>query len=276
MGAPAIFVENLANLRAFPGHTLVADENTGEVFRIADGRRSILDFWTGLTTNQTRSITVTCDRLRSVNMVALDRGHNLAGKQIQLLASDDGFTTSQTVLDLVLPTVAGPGQLDNSLGVRTEEGAWLKRFPTVPAREFRLTIPAMGTGLVPQIVGLWLGLSWATPHPDLPTASGQADVLGEEAASEAGWLGRGALTERRAGGFGIRLATPFDRDVARYHLEGHYRAGRPMWLVEDDELAERSVLALVPLGPLGIRRELRWFNGEVVVPWVEHQPRRVA
>ena len=181
MSRAAVLVENLFSAIAYPLHVVAADEQaTGhEAFRIANGRRSAFDYYESITANAQRIIKITCDRVRSANGCALDRGHNLGGEQVVLEASDDDFATpAQTCFDIILPTTTAPGTLDDALGVRTEEGAWLIRFPQRTALYWRLRIPAMGAGVRPKIVGAWLG-NWYAFDPDFPVAADADDLIVE-------------------------------------------------------------------------------------------------
>jgi hypothetical protein len=281
MGTPLVLVENFASIRQFSGHTLIGNEEPAgtEAFRAADGRRTPSDYWAPSTLNASATLTITCDRLRAANMIALDRGHNLIDKAFSFQCSDDNTNWANVVDITTLPTVPG-GSLDAPLvstagvwGVRTEEGAWLCRFPTRAARYWRLSIPAMGTGLRPQLVGWWLGMSYAPSDLRRPLAANQSELLVEELTSERGWQGRGAAANRRLGMLHLKLTTVFEYDLARYHLEGHFGRGRPMWLVHDDSQAERAVLAIRPAGTLGFELPTNWFYPAAEVGWVEYQPK---
>jgi len=275
MGSPFFFVENVFSIAQFPLHLVTGNEEPAgnEAFRVADGRRSALDAWTSITLNAAAYLQTVCDRPRAANMVALDRGHNLGGKEVQLQCSDDGFTTVQTVADIVIPAASAPGSPDDAFGVVTEEGAWLYRFPARASYAWRLNVPAMGAGLKPKIVGLWLGLGYAPDYFQLPAGPGQGQLLGAESTSDAGWVGRGVVVYRRESTIALQLPSLFDYDdLARYHLEGHYAgAGRPMWVCFDDAQADRTFLAIAPLGKHGFARQPRWFYPAVELPYEEHE-----
>src|SRR6266571_8064456 len=123
MGQPAILIENGFSTQMFPLHTLIADEQAAgyEVYHLANGRRAPNDRYQSVTTNQARTITLTCDRPRWFNGLAVDRGHNLAGFVVPVLGSNDAFASSQTVwTGTVPPQVTLSGRLDNSNGAVTE------------------------------------------------------------------------------------------------------------------------------------------------------------
>jgi hypothetical protein len=286
MGQPCFLVENFFNRRMFPNHLgtgtngSFGDEETvgAEAFRIADGRRWPGDRWMPLTANAQHTLTVQCDRSRGANMVALDRGHNLAGKEILLRCSNDGGTTWEICFDVVLPAVVGPGTLDDLIGCRTEEGAWLIRFLGREAPLWQLVIPAMGAGLLPQIVGLWLGQGWA-PQDGLrfPVAPDQTQFLVDETVSEAGARGRNAAGLVRMDTLNFKAGAQglFDYELGRYHIQGLFGAGRPMWILYDDEQTHNAVLGIRPgNASLGFQRSADWFYPQASVAWVEHEPVR--
>jgi hypothetical protein len=279
MGQPLCLVENLGSLIAFPLHGFAADEEAAghEAARMVDGRRSAFDFWTAVTANAQRTITWTCDRLRTADTIVLDRGHNLAGVVLTLEASQDNFATpAQQIFSFALPSVAVGGDMTIAPGVVTEEGAWLFTFPDVSATYFRLRIAAMGAGKVPLVVGLWLGLSWTPGFFLTPWGEDQDAFEVKEATSEAGWLGRGAAANVRQGELLVKLPSDDAYDVARYHIQGHFGHGRPMWVVYDQQQADRAFCVLRPTGALGFRFEGNWWPRQARIPYREHEPMRAA
>lgn len=269
--ASVLLSENLFSSIAFPLHSLVADEagSGHEAFRVADGRRSPYDYWEPTTANASHNLTLTCDRVRLCDMLALDRGHNLAAKQVKLECSDDNFTTTQTVFDIVLPSVTAVGSLDDAFGVRTEEGAWLKRFSPRVAKYWRLTIPALGSGLKQKIVGLHLGKSYSF-DPFRPWSPDQDELIGEESMSDFGWSGSSAPAVRRQDTLTIQLSTDFDYELARYHFR-HFGLRRPCWYVPDETQAQNALMIVRPFGASGFGREPQWFAERANIPYVEHE-----
>lgn len=274
---PAILVENIFSELQFPLHTLVADEQAAgfEVFHLANGRRAQNDRYQSVTTNQARAITATCDRLRYLNGLALDRGHNLGGAAVSVLGSNDGFTTSQTVWTGTIPTVCSPpGQLDSPNGCTTEEGAFVVRFPGAAYLAWRLSIPALGAGLVAQVVGAWLGLWYAPGFFMVPWGEDQIETIATQMQSPLGWTGSTVPVPRRAGSITIKLRSFADYDLARYHITGHFLSQRrPAWIVYDDNQAERAVLAVRQAGIQGFEIETGWSFRQGKVAWFEHEPR---
>ena len=276
MGKPVILVENLFSAVAFPDHTVTAEEEaTGQdVWHVADGRRRDDDLWTPTTANSATWVEVLCDRVRSADMIVLDRGHNLDGYEILLQCSNDNFTTTETVFTVTLPAVSTPGDLDDSLGVQTEEGAWVKRFDIRSALYWRLYVSAMGASLLPEVVGLWLGKSLELEYLSDPFDDDSDDMIVRTVETPAGWIGTGQAANRRAGELRIVALNPVGYDLLRYHLQGHYGAGRPMWIVFDQENASNAVLAKRPPGRMGFAfgSDPSWGWRAGTIAWQEHEP----
>ncbi|HEX6940890.1 MAG TPA: hypothetical protein VF158_15845, partial [Longimicrobiales bacterium] len=174
-----ILAENLFSPAAYPGHVVTASEEPAgtEAFRAGTGRRHALtNRWTPSTANVEHWIQVTADQVRAADMIAIDRGHNLAGVALQLQISDDDFATWETVLSFAIPSTAAGGAQSLDDGALTEEGAYLRRFDLAAASQWRLVIPPMGAGLRPQIVGLYLGLSLELPPLRMPWAEEETDL----------------------------------------------------------------------------------------------------
>jgi len=274
-GTPVFLVENIFSVVQFPDHSVNADEEaTGsEDWRVATGRRSSQDKWTTTTTNTTHTMTVTCNRIRTCDMIAIDRGHNLAGEAIKLQGSNDAFTSTEDIIDITMPTYSAPGSIDDTLGVMTEEGAWVKRFDPRAYTWWRLTIPSMGADTMPEIVGLWLGKSYNSRSFDWPWSEEDVETLASVVVSEAGWEGAGPVTVRRRGTMGIRCTSLIDYDDARYTF-AHFSRNRPMWMCADDEQADRTIL-IKQAGGFGFGFDGQWpFRRATQIPWVEYEPMR--
>lgn len=280
MGKPRFLSDNLFSTRQFPDHTVTASEEASgqQAERVATGRRGLLDYWTPTSTNTAAWVEVACDRLRAADMLALDRNHNLAGETVRLQVSADDFTTYREVFSLTLPSYAGDGStLDSTYGARTEEGAWLIRFEPEAGTYWRLYVDAMGTGLKPEVGGLWLGLSWQPgEYPERPHSDSTAELVYEERRSDAAWVGTNQPAHPRTGDMGVLLTDAWEYDRARLTVEEHYhKRRRPMWIVPDDEQAERAFLAVPPRGAFGFRLESSgWAWRQARVPYVEHEPER--
>lgn len=278
MDRPVLFGDNLFSVAQYPLHVVSADEEPAghEAFRAADGRRSAQDYAGATTANDPWWIKAVCNRLRGANMVAIDRGSNLFGKQVQLQCSDDDFATSiQTILDVVLPAIPATGSVDDALGVRTEEGAWLARFPNRSAMAWRLNVPAMGVGLRPQVVGLWVGLSYSPAHLFRPSSPDADFMLVEESTLPSGWVGRSKVANRRQGTIQLRMQDWFEYELSRYHLHAVFGRARPTWIIHDEDQADRAVLAdRAGNSELGLVREKgsNWSYPQGSIGWLEREP----
>jgi len=285
MGQPVFLVRNFFSRRIYPLHILAASAASGageivgnEFGRIGDACRDPFDYWTNETANTEVRGVVTCDRSRSADMLAIDRAHNLAGKQVLCEVADvSDFSSLQVACDCTLPTVTGTGDLDDLNGIRTEEGAWLKRFPVRSGKYWRLRIPAMGASLKPQIVNAWLDLSWSPTLLDTPLAPDSHEIGGQASTTQSGWEIRSGIWVRRMGHVGMRLLVPSDYELARDQIQYQFGLNRPMWIIHDDEQADRAVLALPRLGKIEIEQKGRgWFYPRVDFDWIEHSAKDAA
>jgi hypothetical protein len=275
---PMILAENFFNPIQYPGHVVAGNEAaTGhEAFRVGNNRRSIYDYWVPTTSNNAAYVQVTCDRVRAATCLVIDRGHNLAGKVISLTCSNDNFTTTETVFSITMPSATAPGSVDDPSGIRTEEGAWLKRFPLRSAKYWRVNVAAMGSGLKPQIVGLYLGLAYAPPIPRFPWEEESDELVGDESMSDAGWIGTGRVANRRVGSLPLFLESESDYDFARLWFHGFYRLRSPIWMTVDDAQADRAVCAVRPKNVMGWRINDTWTTTrQAQVDWIEHEGKQV-
>jgi hypothetical protein len=219
------------------------------------------------------------DRQRAFNFIALDRGHNVAGKEVYFLATSDATDfsgTYETVLSaLTLPSVCTPyGHIDNHSGVRTEEGAWVKRFPLRVAKAVRFQVSAMGAGLKPEIVGLWVGLA-VELRSRWPFEDDGSELVTVRMESESGWIGRGRRTRRRRGEIITKLQTHEQYDeLIRYPIASLFADGVPMWIVPDLTQAEKAVLA-IHSGDVFTMPETEGalYRGDTPIAWAEYCPR---
>lgn len=284
MGRPALLADDLFNARLYSGHVVSAAEEPvgGEAFRAATYRRT--EYATASTANADWWIRSIFDRVRAFDYVAL-WVHNLAGKAVKLqgtLDATDFSGTYEEPLNLTLPAVAtSPMNLDNGLGVLTEEGSFLIRFPVRIAKAVRLLVPAMGAGLKPQVT-VRCGLSWS---PGSASSPGYFDepwhdegdtLLIEEMVSDAGYRGRNRPARVRSGMVTHRLGSFFDYDLVRYHLRGVFGEGFPSWLVMDDEQADRAWLAVRSgeYQTYGYEGDEPYRKGGFA--WVEHEPKGLS
>lgn len=276
--APVVFVDDFFNLSIYPDHVITASEEAPghDVLKLGNGRRSLNDYATGITANVAWWAKAQCDRVRYGNCVALDRGHNLTGERLLILVSNDDTAPGEvSAVDVTIPSVTGT-DIDDPLGVVTEDGAWIKRFPGVSGIYWRAYVDAMGAGLRPEIVRLQVGLAWSPPVFGFPWSEDEDELGGMESESDAGWIGSSRMWNRRSGVLRIKLAEEggTDYDEARLHLGGFFGRGRnPAWLCYDDEQADRAVCAVRPKGVNGFKVDRDWTNKrQAEVPWVELEP----
>lgn len=245
---PVFLVENLASVVHFGAHVVSGNEEpTGtEAFRFATGRRG--DHWSPSAFNADAWLKIVFDRVRSFDFLLL-WDHNLSGKTLRWQASDDDYATPpQTLFDEVLPSVTATGHVDDTFGVRTEDGKWLKRIPVRSAKSTRLFIPAMGANQKPSINGI-VGLSYSPNQYDLPFDDSSTMALVEEERSEVGVLGRGTRVAPRHGRIVTKMRGEAEYELARYHLERRFvEQFSPMLIVHDEAQADRAALGVHQAG----------------------------
>lgn len=282
MGKPLFLVDNLFN-GGFPGsqypnNTITAEEEltNHEVFHLANGRRSPLDFWASTTANSDTWAEAKGNRIRAADMVVIDAGHNLAGKTVKIEGSDDNFTTIDTIHNDVIPSISSPGDIDNPLGVVTEEGAWMRRFPLRTHLYWRIFIPAMGADLRPEIIGLWIGLSWQPEELWRPLGANEVSISGPETITPQRWRGRALIGTERVASMTVKLPSLVAYAQARLHIEGLFAANEPMWVLTDQDQADQAFVAAPPLGRLGFRLGdvSDWGFQQMVIEAIEWEPLR--
>ena len=280
MGRLLILSENLFNTRAFPLHVLDANQEAAgrEVERISSGRRQkSQNHWTPSSENAEAWVESTYNRVRVANTVFLDRGHNLKGKVIRFRFSADDFVTYDEVGPITIPTQAALGsRLASQPGVLTEEGAWGWRFGNRAGKAVRVVFDAMGAGLRPEVVGLYLGYGFRSTNPLVkPYGPDLRELDYPIIKSPTAWVGAGEVSQRRRTVLNVRLeATEYF--AARYHFGKMLMRGRPSWIVHDDEQAELAYLgrAEPQLAGFAIQKGSSEWEGSFDVP--EHEPRIAA
>lgn len=280
MGRFVMLSENVFNTRIFGSHVLSANEEAPdrEAARVSSGRRQrSQNLWSPITENAAAWIKAIFNRVRVVDTIFIDRGHNLEGKEVRIQISSDNFAT-YTERPATLPTQTfAYSRLNQVNGVRTEEGAWGWTFTPAAGTAVRLYVPAMGSGLRPEIVGLYIGQRFRPQNALLkPFTFGKRELDYESIRSPTAWVGAGEVSQRkRIPNLKIRLADG-EFPVARYHVEELYLRARPSWLVPDDEHAEKSYLSRAEpqLGGFEIPEGHSQWHVEVDAP--EHEPRTAA
>jgi len=272
MGQPCLLVDNFFNARIYAGHTLSAAENSTDAPLVGAARRSTYDAYQSTTPNLDAWLKSRNGVTRYADMVAVDRGHNQGGKTVKVQCSDDDFVSpAQDAFNSLTPSTPGAGSLDDALGVRTAEGAWLKRFSGRGAADWRHFVGAMGAGIRCLVPGLWIGLCWRPGFVNRPHAPGATRLVVERSESDQGWTGMGKAVRRRQGVLHFAFTTLFDAEQAVWHLD-QYAAGRRMWVIADDERADDAFLAVIPDELVGMNLESSYFYPKLDLPYVEADP----
>ncbi len=249
MGRPLVLAENVFNTRLFPGHTLSANEEASgrEVEYVGSGRRhKPLNHWTPRTTNAAAYVRCVFDRVRAIDTVFLDRGHNLDTETVRIrIASDSAFGTYVELGPATLPTNVFPySPLTELPGMKTEEGAWGWRFGLYSGIGVEFRVDAMGAGLKPEIVGLQIGLAFRPLNAEVkPFTHGKRELQYEETRAPSAWVGAGQISQRRTKETRLRSADPTEYASYRYHIEELVLRGKPYWHVPDEDQAEKAFFA---------------------------------
>jgi len=272
MGLPCLLVDSFFNSRIYGGHTLSAAENSTDAPLVGSARRSTYDAYQSTTPNLDASLKSRNGVTRFADMVVVERGHNQGGLPVKVQCCDDDFAgVPQDAFNSITPSTPGAGSLDDALGVRNREGAWLKRFSGRAAADWRYFVTAMGAGVRCVVPGLWIGQCWRPGYVDRPLASGATRLIVERTESDQGWTGMGKATRRRQGVLHFSFPTLFDAEQALWHLE-QYASGRRMWVVADDERADDAFLALLPDELIGMNLEPSYFYPKLDIPYCECDP----
>jgi hypothetical protein len=273
MPTPYLLSENFFNSRQFPSHTLTGeDEATGyEVWRVANGRRHSRDYYTPDTSNAGRYVQVQCDRVRSADMMVIDRNSNLSGETVRLWVSNQSaFTTYEEYTFTVPSSAYAANELLDEHPVRTDEGAIIFRFPETAGIYWRLEVDAMGAGERPQIGGLWVGKSFQPQTTPLPWDDEPRWLERQtfRTGSPSSYSESGRQTSLR-----VMLKDDAEWTQARYHISERFWRGDLMWYVPDGANAERAWLAYSPGGTNGAPFTDR-PQRDMDIAMVEHQPER--
>lgn len=277
MARPLFAPENLFSRTQYPDHVVSADEEPSgnEAFRVGTARRSARNYATASTANDPWWVKVACDQVRAASFLAIDRGHNLNGETVELHGSNDDFSTYATILSETVPASVSPFQdLRAGSGALTEEGAWLRSFNPHAYQYWRVYVPAMGAGLLPQIVGAYLGLAWEPAFLQaLPFTFGGRELSYDETVSDTAWVGASRPAQRAETTINYQCESWGEYDVARLFVENMMWRRRPTWYVPDQGRAERSWLGVVPPGTYRFEQRPGWGYPQTSFPLVEHEPR---
>lgn len=273
-------VDSVLNPRIYPNHTFAASDTATykSVSALSAARRIRVmpgTGWFANTLNSEAYFGASFDELRALNMLWIDRDHNLDGQTLSVRISNDGFTTYETVGPLTVPTTVLPGsKLTDGHIVRTNEGALLWWLEDRAGYDVRVYIGAMGSGLRPELAGAMIGFAWSPDYgPVKPVTRGEPVRLRDVTRTPSG---QGTGTE-----FGSYMAETFtfklsglpEEDEARYHMDLYLRDGKPMVVIPDADRAETAYLSFAPAGGGGgFSYQDGWGWPQLVVPTEETEP----
>lgn len=250
-------------------------EVTGsELFNIADNLRDITRF-TVAETNSTVHVRVTCGAAKGADCIVLDRGHNLAGKSVNILTyTDAGFSAGLVVQAAVtIPAIAG-GLPTDANGCLTPDGVWWKTFPSATQLSWVLEVPAMGAGLAPIITGLYLGKSYRFPeYLDGPAAYDYRikQIIQKNDTSRRGIRVKRGIINYAEVDLAVKLdGTDFDAFNAQ--VRPLFFSNHPWWFcLDDSDVTGAGLMRLFQLPgettydpiPNPVHREIRFLLEEV-------------
>lgn len=267
MGRPVLLVDNLFNPRIYSGHTLAASSTAAgtDVLNLSAGRRlSGIDLggWFADDLNADGHVTATFNRPREFDLLAIGPVHNLAGESLSVRISDDGFTTTQEIGPLTVPSAPTPfSHLYDGQIIWTDEGMLLWWLGAQIGWEARVFIAAMGAGIRPEMAWMTLGKSFVPGHAQVkPMDYGKPDLMRLEPRSP------------RRGELHIRAESMEEYATARYPLEDLYVLGRHgMVLLHNDEEAERAAFNFAPDGQAGFEIPQDRYLPEMRIPYEESE-----
>lgn len=158
---PLIIADNLFDFTLYPTATLTdSSELTGrEAYRIIDARRE-RSWWQAATSATSHFVQVDLGAGIAANADAIwfDRGHNMAGRQIQIDYSDNGsaWTTLRTLTFPAAGVVGGDPTLTTMSA--TEEGVSWALFTAAAAAHRHWRFLLLGAAYQPVIPGVMLGV----------------------------------------------------------------------------------------------------------------------
>lgn len=139
---------------------------------------------------------------------------------------------------------------------------------------WRITIPAMGSGLVPIVPWTVLGLSYSPDFLERPYSDSNDEFNPEETTTTALWTGRGTVNNRKRLTANIKLNSFLQYDQASLHLEGLFGNGYSMWVVHDTAESHKARVMARPGGSQGFRLDRDWGFPQAELEMVEYQPLR--
>ena len=277
MAGTVFCVDNRFNEFTYSSYVIDAEsEATGfEYWKAFNGRRHASDFWKPTADNNDTWQRLDAGAAVSLDYLAFDRDHNLAGKTVKVQKSTDNFAANVVdVATLVIPSSASADtDIDAANGAYTEEGALIKRFTADSSRYWRIFYPAVASWR-PNIVGAWLGTSWQPGAPIQKPFEDENIELGmQESVSPLLWSGGTEPANRRGGAVTIHLNPGSDESAARTYILQQYMRGRTMWITFDQAKAERTVLTKAPPHRVRYPIDLDWAYRSLEFQWAEWQPK---
>lgn len=271
------FFENVILHPSFAVANVSGDDVAGhEAFRVADNLRD-MSSWTPVAANAQRWLYVDCLANQQPTCVILDRGHNLAGKTVNVTGYTDAtLTTAVATISCTIPTVAG-GLPSDANGCLTPDGVWWKTFSIAAARVWALVTPALGAGVAPIVTGLYLGTAYRFPaYMNAPFA----DDYDTDVQPQRNELSRGGLRALSRRLNFRKIALSLDLDATDYpafdiQVRPLLRYGQPWWVCFDDSdathagmMAPFQIAGSVRYTPSAnpVHREIRGFELEELLP----------
>lgn len=274
-----LLVDNLFNPVHYPDVALSANEEASghEVEFFSTLRRE--DTWAPTTLNADAWLRASHTQPRAISLIVLPV-HNLLGEAYRFQISNDGFASSiETLVDITIPSNPGTGDVDDALGVVTDDFMWIKRVtPTRYAYDFRHYVPAMGANQRPEINGIaGVPAVFERRRGELLDAT---TARGEETRSDRGVVGRGTLDIARDGSVPIYFTSLFAWEGFRFHLQRYDGsafsppAPSPALYIPDETRANEAAMIHRPLGRVAFQQSTKesfYPSGELA--YEEHDPR---
>ena len=275
MGQPLFLAENFYSVAQFPSHTIAANQTTApgqEAFRVGTARRSILNGCRNEDPSLQLILDVAGSRLRSADVLVIDRNADVSGRTIFLeaMASNDG--DFHTIFSAPVPSevVLGSSLNDSAHWIRTNEGAFILKFPEEANFTWRVAVSVVSNDSG-RLGGIYLGKSFS------PTHGGRMPFDDEETWADFGTVRRGVpdndIRYGRTGTFGIMMSGEAEWNEARRQFRELFGKGHPMWIVPDSDMAERTWLGYNAPGSMGAAFSERPQGRTVVISADEYDAR---
>ena len=275
MGQPLFLAENFYNVSQFPAHTIVSAFATApdqEAFRVGTARRSILNGTRNADPTNSLIVDVTADRIREADIIVFDRNSDIAGKTVTLDVSSEVGVFDTRVFVETMPTdvVLGSSLNDPAHMIRTNEGAWLLKFPAVAGLYWRVAVTPLASDSG-RLGGVYLGKSFS------PTHGGRLPFDDEETWLDFGVVRRGVpdndVRFGRTGAFSMMMSGEAEWNEARRTFRELFGKGHPMWIAPDSDKAERTWFGYNAPGSVGAAFSERPQGRSVVIRADEYDPR---